>query len=89
MPWTRFWWDSNRAFGFVESPAEWRAIVWRFGDPAWRPNLTVSELLEAKQAAYRTGEDVPSFGFRVEHTGDLTLGEWAKQQGMDLTAVEE
>ena len=97
--WTPFFFDANPAFGRVQDESDWRALVEKlaagWGD-AW--NITLDRaLLQARMAVDIPLEymgpfptvptDIPSFGFRREHTGAVTLNAWALTHDMDLRKV--
>lgn len=91
-----FLFDSNNLFRVVDSPSVWRDLV-------QAEDHTIGQLLEARiaprseiqklPADYFMGSmgvltgAMPSFGFRREHTGEVTLGEWASAQGVNLRFV--
>ena len=90
MPFAPFDFDCNSFAKRIEGPADWRNLV-------VSTKYTLPELLEAKMAKtsrdlgvpppYRARE-LPSFGFRMEHVdGTKTLGEWSREQGVDLLDV--
>lgn len=99
MPaWKTFYFDSNRWFGVVDSPAKFKELLAAFAvdhDLEWLLNRAkrarVAEVAKlpanyhlgaAKRT--RTGE-MPNFGFRREHTtGTQTLGEWLRENKIDL-----
>lgn len=98
--WTPFFFDANPAFGRVLDGSDWRDVVERLAvgwDDSWSRTLDRA-LNEARMAVdipeeYIVGPnptvptDIPSFGFRREHTGVVILNEWALAHGMDLRKV--
>lgn len=79
--WTLFWFDGNLGFGVISSPEDWERIVTAYsGD--------LRGLLAAKEDP-DTQRGLPSFGFYLEYNGQRTLGEWAAQQGMDLSSRKD
>ncbi|MBU1179380.1 hypothetical protein KJ885_00360 [Patescibacteria group bacterium] len=77
--WKKFWFEGNLYFGWVKSIDDWRKAVEIYGEHF----TPLSRLLEAREAPHETNR-YPKFGFASECCGKLTLGEWAKQNGMDL-----
>lgn len=94
--WKTFFFDGNRWFGVVDSPAKFKELL-----TAYKGDLTLL-LDRAKRAPVaevgklpdhyhlgaakrtRTGE-MPNFGLRREHiNGTQTLGEWLRQNNIDL-----
>lgn len=80
--WVPFWFEANMAFGRIDCPARWESVK----------NVYDTETLKAAQFAQygkanRKPEDLKpgelmNFGLRWEHNGELTLGAWAKENGM-------
>ncbi|MAF13866.1 MAG: hypothetical protein CMI53_03165 [Parcubacteria group bacterium] len=60
----------------IDTEEEWQELV------VAKCDKKVEALKKAKQNPSIT--EYPEFGFYEEHTGDLTLGEWAEQQGIEL-----
>ena len=83
--WVPFWFDSNAVFGMV-----WDRHVWDSIREAWfisGGGHTPRSIYNAK-AAFRSDKvdnaPTPSFGFYGEHTGQQTLREFFKKNGMML-----
>ena len=78
--WKPFFFDGNMWFDVVDSPAKFKDLLAAYdGDLA-----SILDRARHKQRA-RTGE-MPNFGFRNEHYGTQTLGEWLRENGIDLAA---
>ena len=83
--WKRFFFEANQFFGHIENMADWTRLR------AAYPHLTDERLLAAKEATYRgTRSDTeralkPNFGFCWEHDGEKTLGDFFKENGMEIT----
>ncbi len=74
--WKRFFFDGNLYTGLIQSSEDWKKVkeAYRVGpDPKKAKVFTGSE-----------NTDLPKFGFYMEYTGILTLGEWAKVNDMAL-----
>ena len=92
LEWIPFFFDSNGAFGEVDSPEAWGRIVAKM-TAHYRSDFR-RMLLEAREApstfihpsdliqGQRTRDPIPNFGWRREHVGRRTLGEWADAVGM-------
>lgn len=87
-----FWFESNQAWGNVESLADWVRIV-NAHKEGWRENVTGETLMGYAKATMETfgvefeGDSPldryrPNFGLYPEHRSTLTLAEWAKNNGM-------
>lgn len=72
--WVPFWFDGNQAWGHIDTPEEWERIKFAYKDS--RCNLA-----EAKSNPAR---DTPCFGLYSEYRGELSLGEFAEENGMDI-----
>jgi hypothetical protein len=79
--WTRFWFESNRFFNYVNSPEDWEKVKAAFADPEWQPTSTVDELLDKAKVCPREGKP-PKYGFAIECDGDKTLREFFAENGM-------
>lgn len=81
--WKTFFFDSNLAFGLVRSKEDWLEIYAAQQD--YDTERNVEWLRRAKVLPRSLDEKIPNFGFRMEHDGELTLGEWADKEGIDLS----
>ena len=63
-----------------------------------KDGTVLSGLLEQKAVPGRVNEqvddlgirdDMPSFGYRIEHTSEVTLEAWGNEHGMNLRAIVE
>lgn len=72
---TPFRWDANQYFAYIDSPEALAKL---------RVYYPVNELKKAKICEDETGGAAPYFGYRREHRGEQTLGEWAESVGLDL-----
>lgn len=81
--WPVFWFETNSAWGLVDSPAAWAKMRanWNEGGHG----LGEDEIYSAKSTASTdSGEAIPEFGTRAEHLcGKMTLGEFFDQNGVD------
>jgi len=73
--WTPFYFEGNQWRGLVDGPEKWAELRSTY--------KKYTDVLFAKENP-DTGRDVPSFGFYVEYDGDRTLGQWAKEVGLEL-----
>lgn len=92
--WKTFYFDSNSWFDVVDSPEKFKDLLVAYKgnlsnllDAKRAPVAEVAKLpanyhLGAAKRT-RTGE-MPNFGFRREHTGKQTLGEWLRENNVDL-----
>jgi hypothetical protein len=74
-----FCWESNACWGNVNTPEDW----------AWMRSLALKSysrdgIEKAKCLKGKENSDVPCFGLYGEYVGTLTLGDWAKQNAIDL-----
>ena len=79
----KFFFDSNQWCGWVEDLGDLESVLRAHrGVPGW---IGVS-LLDAKRfdAARDEPNGFDSFGFRTEHKGPETLGEWLKKNWFQL-----
>jgi len=80
--WPTFYWDSNMCWDWITCKGKWSWVVLMSGGEP------VERLLRAQNAGFNYPYDgkanVPKFGFRIECDENPTLGEWAKEQGIDL-----
>ncbi|KKR35405.1 MAG: hypothetical protein UT67_C0002G0029 [Candidatus Magasanikbacteria bacterium GW2011_GWA2_40_10] len=94
--WKVFFFDGNRWFGVVNSPAKFKELLAAYnGDLALLLNRAkrapVKEVAKLPSDYHlgaakrtRTGE-MPNFGFRREHiNGTQTLGDWLRENKIDL-----
>jgi len=78
--WETFWFDGNQFFAVIDSRAKWAEAVQAYSDRGG-----VEFLRTAQENPNGTRHDgLPSFGFRTEHDGSRTLGEWADENEIDL-----
>jgi len=85
MSWTTFWFETNSAWGLVDSPEAWKAMRenWNKGAHGMQADEIYSNNLSYDPARNTTNNDVPNFGRRAEHIGGkTTLGEFFDQDGM-------
>jgi hypothetical protein len=76
MNWTPFYFEGNEAWGLIEKPEDWERIKREYA--AHAPYTDLKSALRGKDYSE------PRFGFYAEYAGPQTLGEWAKEQGMEL-----
>lgn len=80
--WTPFYFESNLFFDHIHNLKDWQRLRNAY------PNLTDSQLLEAKEATYgghRPQEERdtrPNYGFRGEHDGERTLRDFFVKHNM-------
>jgi hypothetical protein len=85
--WKRFFFESNMFFDHIEDMDGWRRLR------AAYPRHTDEMLLAAQEATYggtlpREHRDAhPNYGFRGEHDGLRTLGDFFKANGMEIEGV--
>lgn len=86
MAWKTFWFETNSAWGLVDSPQAWKIMreKWNNGAHGMKPEeIYINNLSFDKSVPSRDG-DHPNFGRRREHIGGkTTLGEFFDQNGMD------
>lgn len=93
--WIEFFFDGNSWFGVVDSPAVFKQLLTAYkGDLATlldRAHRAPVEEIQALPQSYHLGRSkltrtgaMPNFGFRREHVGKQTLGEWLKENSIDL-----
>ncbi len=91
--WPMFFVDFNSyGCGLIANEAAWRAFVARAQQandvPMSRNDGTaLSFILAASKAPERDYHTRPSFGYRVEHTSEITLEAWGLSKGIDLRAL--
>jgi hypothetical protein len=76
--WTRFYFEGNLYFGFINSKADWEKVK-----TAYKESGDEDTLLKARNL----GVDSPpaQFGSYKEYNGNKTLGEFAKEHNLDLS----
>lgn len=72
--WIPFYFDGNQAWGQIDTPEEWERIKHSYKDSS-------CNLAESKSNPKR---DTPCFGLYPEYKGELSLGEFAEENGMDI-----
>lgn len=83
--WVTFWFETNSAWGLVDSPAAWAEMRanWNKGAHGMKPQ----DIYDRSLSFDRTNphpEDMPNFGLRSEHIGGkTTLGEFFDANKMD------
>jgi len=94
--WEPFFFDGNRWCGLVDSQEKARELLRHYRvDECERAKIApVAEVGKLPREYHLGAMDVRhgtvrSFGFRREHVGDLTLGEWLKSRGISLAGVQE
>lgn len=75
--WTTFWFEGNLYAGIIKSLSDWAGVV-----DAYKGTKGVSRLLKTRDVPNRAENLPPKFGFAIECDGDMTLADWAKEQGM-------
>ena len=85
--WTPFHFDSNTAWGTIDSPEAWAKLLDDYGAKGGlRPDEAVTRALAATLApgeGVDTTATLPRFGYRTEHVGGTTtLRQWAEGNGM-------
>jgi hypothetical protein len=95
---TPFFFDGNQWSGTVDSAAKWRLLVGAYPvmDKLLSAKMAPQGAIRALPIDYHLAAPgvldgaMPSFGIRREHIdGTVTLGEWARAQGMDLRALAD
>lgn len=81
--WTPFWFETNSAFGLVDSPEAWKLMRARWAKGAHHlPPAAIYTMRSFDPTVTREG-DIPNFGGRSEHLGGkTTLGEFFDAKGM-------
>lgn len=85
--WKPFFFESNQFFDTLKGPEDWLRLR------AAYPELSDEKLLAAKEATYNDTrsqerrDEHPNYGFRSEHDGERTLGDFFKTNGMTLQDV--
>jgi hypothetical protein len=74
-PWTRFWFEGNLFFGWINGPEDWQRLREEYS------GKTDNQLLAAKRFF---GASKPNFGFRMEHKGPGTLKDFFEENGMEV-----
>jgi len=59
----------------VDSREKWQEVLIAHSD---------SSVEDLKRSRIKPNTDIPDFGFYPKHTGKKTLGEWAKENGVNL-----
>ena len=75
IPWTRFWFEGNLFFDWINGPKDWQRLRDAY------PDYSDERLLAAKRFF---GASIPNFGFRIEHKGPGTLKDFFKDNGMEV-----
>lgn len=71
---TRFHFDANQAWGYY--PEQWEYIKSCYPTENLRSARADMRTLTPRTLRDGTLYFMPSFGFRIEHQGPMTLGEW-------------
>ena len=79
--WKTFVFKGNKFSALIDSWTRWAEAVL-----AYENYKGISFLRKAKESLDAT-TGMPEFGFYDAHTGPRTLGEWADQNGIDLTDI--
>ena len=83
MAWKTFYFSGMRASGRIESAEDWKTkIVDRYRDD--RSGDVVDFLLHVRFDSTASASGTPTFGLYTGEDHELTLGEWAKQNDMNL-----
>jgi len=93
MDWKTFWFETNSAWGLVDSPEAWEAMRenWNKGAHGMQPDEIYSNNLSfdkphqiSEKIIHCPNKEIPNFGRRAEHIGGkTTLGEFFDQNGMN------
>lgn len=78
--WRRFWFETYQVFGIVNTPEDWARIKADYNQA-----YPGSDVYELKEIGNRDKYPIPNFGESLEHTGDRTLGEFLRENGMDAS----
>ena len=79
-----FWWESNQCWGYVTST---EAIQW-INDHYKESCAGRIDVLSAKAASLGDELTPPNFGLRMEHKGAVTLGEFLKENKVDVSHLK-
>lgn len=79
--WKTFWFDGNQFCAVINSRAKWEEVILAYNYEGGVEFLRTAK--ENSDGIEHYG--MPSFGFRNEHDGPRTLGEWADKNKIDLT----
>lgn len=84
--WTTFYWDSNTIWGVVDSLDTWKKILATYDKESFKLDLGKAKIAVWNHPSklIEAGKEMPSFGFRREHKGTITLREWSKEHNMEL-----
>ena len=70
-----FYFEGNLSFGWVRDGEDWRQVKKRYNG-----QMTEEELLNAKRHCNKSD----AFGFYAEYDNDYTLGDFIKENNMEL-----
>ncbi len=76
-----FWFESKQRFGPINSLSDLQDMI-RTGP------YDEERVLGAQESIYDRSKTVPSFGFRSEHKGERTLGQFLQERGINVGAQE-
>lgn len=82
--WKPFFFESNQFFDWVKNLDDWAKLR------QCHPNKSNEELLAAKEATYgghktlKERNNNPNYGFRWEHDGARTLGDFFRENNMNI-----
>ena len=89
--WTPFWWESNAAWGVVDSPEAWDKMVDKY-QRNYSPRMTSREIREQmidsasiavwKHASSFEAGNLVSVGCRREHFGGQPFKQWLIERDM-------
>lgn len=78
--WTRFWFEGNRYFSWINGPEDWEKVKAAYSEEDWNPQWTVDEILDKAKVCPTSPH--PKYGFARECDGDKTLREFFAENGM-------
>ena len=77
-----FYLDTNNAWGYVRTMDRLNNLVRILSERTRRTYPEARAYLLGARLNPRAS--APSFGYRAEHSGTLTLGEWLAKQGIEV-----
>ncbi len=83
--WPAFFVDFNSwGWGVIPDARNWRSFIARAEE---QDAAALERILSARGASLHRHQHLPTFGYRREHTSEMTLEAWGLSKGTDLRAA--
>lgn len=82
-----FYFEGNEAWGRIEDEEKLKWLLEKYMNSCYGDRNEAIRILNSARRLDWKNVNMPQFGLYSEYTGDQTLGEWMKENGIDWPAI--